>query len=92
MDRIEVTCVTQNVSYQEYERIENIGGLNPNGTRWKVSQQRAIIGIEQKKWHFYINKNNSIIDIIIASNNGRKYLKTKEDDSVNSLWDLPDCP
>ena len=92
MDKIEIKCIHKSNRFNPHERILNIGGLNPNGTRWKVSQERAIQGIEQGKWHFYVRSGSNIVDVIIAIHNGNKYIKTTNDGiEPNNLLSLPEC-
>lgn len=93
MSRHKVLCVQRSNRSNPDEKIEFIGGLNANGTRWKVSQSRAIEAIESGKWEFYVQVNGNVADVIIATNNGNKYIKTKIDDlETNNLLSLPECP
>ena len=93
MDKHEIKCINKSNRFSPYDRIENIGGLNPNGTRWRITQARAIEGIESGKWSFYVNNNGNFVDVIIALHNGVKYLKTKNDGlEPNNLLSLPECP
>lgn len=93
MSRHRVFCKQLSNLHQYYNKIEFIGGINADGSRWKVSQSRAIEGIESGKWEFYVQFNNELVDVIVASNNGVKYLKTKSDGiEPNNLLNLPSCP
>lgn len=92
MDRHEIKCINKSNRFNPHERIDSIGGLNPNGTRWRISLERAIEGIESGKWSFYVNANGAFINVIISVHNGRKYLKTVNDGlEPNNLLSLPEC-
>ncbi len=90
----EVQCINKSDRQNPHERITAIGGLNANGTRWKLDQPAAIQGIEQGKWAFYVNKNGKTVRVVVAvSAHGNKYLKTEADgEEPNNLLSLPECP
>ena len=90
----EVKCINKSDRYNPHERILSIGGLNNDGTRWKLSQQDAIKGIEEDKWSFYVLQNGNQVNVIVATSAyGHKYLKTVADgEHPNNLLSLPECP
>ena len=91
---IRVMCINKSDRFNPYERILNLGGVNPDGARWKISQQQAIDYIETNKFSFYVVVNSLRTNVIVAkSQYGHKYLKTEADsEGVNNLLSLPECP
>ena len=89
--RHQVSCINKRVHGDPHERIEYIGGVS-DSKRWKLSESEAISGIESGKWAFYVSVGGRTVDVIVASHNGRKYLKTVTDGyAPNNLLSLPEC-
>jgi hypothetical protein len=91
---IQVKCINKSNRYDAHERIKNIGGVNSDGTRWKLTQEAAIEGIETGKYSFYVSVQGKAVRVVVATSRyGHKYIKTEADgESPNNLLSLPECP
>jgi hypothetical protein len=90
--RRQVSCVNKRDHYNAHERIQHIGGIF-NGSRWKEMESVAIIKINARTHEYYVTKNGREVIVIVATHNGRPYLKTADDGyEPNNLLSLPECP
>jgi len=91
--RVRVDCINRTTRTEPHERISHIGGPNDNGTRWKLSEADAIMGIKDQRWSFYVERPaGHVVNVIVASRLGREYLKTTADgETPDNLLALPDC-
>jgi Protein of unknown function (DUF3892) len=90
--RRRISCINKQDHPNPHEKILNIGGIF-DGEGWKYSQARAVAFTERGVYSFYMTIGKSVIDVIVATHNGHKYLKTQPDASGNdNLLSLPECP
>jgi hypothetical protein len=90
MARYRVTCIHKRGSHVDpHERIAYIGSDEGN---WKLSEDEAIRAIENYTSSFYTLVNSREAEVIVATHNGRKYLKTTADGyRPDNLLSLPEC-
>jgi hypothetical protein len=89
----EIKCVNKAHRTNPHERITHIGGVNPNGTNWKLTQEQAIRDIEAGKYRFFVRRGGHEANVVVAvSRYGNKYLKTIADgEQPDNLLSLMEC-
>ena len=71
-----------------------MGGIKQDGSRWKLTQDKAISYIQDGTCVFYVEKSGGHrLDVIAATNVYGNYLKTVADrEQPDKLLSLPTCP
>lgn len=90
---VQISCINKTPRMDPHDRIQSVGGVNSDGTRWKLGQHEAIAGVETGKWQFYVSVQGKSVWVVVATSRwGNKYLKTQDDgEQPNNLLSLPEC-
>jgi hypothetical protein len=88
-----VRCINKTHRTSPHERIQHIGGVNPDGQRWKLREDDAIAGMKAGKWTFFTLVSGRRTEVRIGRHLGREYLTTEPDgEQPDNLLALPECP
>jgi hypothetical protein len=89
---LRIECINKRERQSPHERIKRVGGRNPDGTRWWLTLDEAIEGIEAGRYAFYVQVEGRTVKVRVAEHRGSHYLKTEADDySPDNLLALPEC-
>ena len=91
---VRIRCINKTNRMSAHERIHNIGGVNGDGSRWKMSESKAIQDIKNGTYAFYVEQPaGHRVNVIVATRLGVEYLKTVADgEQPDNLLSLPECP
>ena len=91
--RHQIHCVKRSDRLNHDRRIRSLGGVNPDGAHWAITEQAAIAGIEAGRWEFYVSRAGEELDIVVATSKyGNKYIKAAGDGlHPDILLSLPEC-
>lgn len=89
----QIMCIVKRGSHHNpHERIQAVGGM-VSGVRWQDNEDVAIRNVERDSTSYYVSVNGKSVWVIVATHNGRKYLKTQTDGyEPNNLLALQSCP
>jgi len=91
MLRLQISCVEIDDHDDLHGRIRLIGGRY-SGAKWRLCSADAIKLIEKGKYSFFVFSEGREVDVVVATKNGTKYLKTETDgDYPYSLLALSEC-
>lgn len=85
-----VLFVNRAYSHDPLERVDAIGGVNSDRTRWRFSQTAAIAAIEAGTDEFFMKTADAAVKLIVVTHRGEKYLKSeREKTHPDELLSLP---
>ena len=89
-----IRCINKIDRENPYERIQRVGGLNPDGRRWSQTQQQTVQDIDTGEWEYFVGEGVHRVKVVTAlSPFGNRYIKTAADgQEPNNLLKLPECP
>jgi len=92
--QVRVECINKYPRNDPHRHITHIGGINPDGKKWQLTEEEAIQGIHAGKWQFFVSDGGHTVNVNIArSPAGREYLRTTADYyKPDNLLALPECP
>ncbi|MCA1530548.1 DUF3892 domain-containing protein [Bradyrhizobium yuanmingense] len=91
--RVRIRCINKTDRRSAHERIKNVGGLNSDGTRWKLSVKKTIRNLESREWEYYVEESGVTVEVIVATDGRHKYIKTTVDRiQPDNLLSLPEFP
>jgi len=85
-----ISFVQKAYSYDPHERIDSVGGINSDKSRWKLTQEAAIAAIESGGSEFFVTAKDHSIKVVVVAYAGKKYLRTEFDEKgPDTLLALP---
>lgn len=88
----QIDCIGKRNGDSPWDRISHVGGVHPDGTRWKLTQECAVHLMEEG-WGFYVAVSGKAAWCEVATScQGYQYIRTAADgDLPNNLLNLPRC-
>jgi len=88
----QIQCINRRPNRVDpHGHISHVGGKAGNG--WRITEEAAIGFIDRNEWSFFTDEGGKRAEVIVATHNGNRYLKTTADGlRPDNLLALPDCP
>ncbi len=89
----QIDCIVKADRYNPFEAIQTVGGPNPGGRRWQLSQQEVIHWIDDLGKSFHVESRHGRVRVVTATSpHGNRYIKTEADGKEpNNLLELTSC-
>jgi Protein of unknown function (DUF3892) len=91
---LQILCSTKDHRLNPYQCVTHIGGVNEDGSPWRLSIAEAVDGIRARQCEFYVvdSTGEKVWVHITVSRDGHEYLKALADGEVPyMLMGLPAC-
>ncbi|HWA09017.1 MAG TPA: hypothetical protein VG838_06065 [Opitutaceae bacterium] len=90
--KLEIFWTQKQLGPMPHTRIVTVGGILPAG-RWEMLESEAVHAVVLRRHSFFVTVNGVKVDIVIARQDDRWYLKGQTDSyTPKTLLDLPDGP
>jgi Protein of unknown function (DUF3892) len=67
---IEIKCINKTDRSDPHERISDVGGVNADGTPWRLTEDAAIAGIKNGTWRSWTQGGGKSVWVTIAESGG----------------------
>ena len=85
-----ISFISRAYSHDPHERIDTIGGINSDRSRWRLSQAAAIDAIEAGTDEFFVGTSSRAVKVVVLTHRGQKFLQTeREETHPDELLSLP---
>jgi hypothetical protein len=89
---IRIDCVARAGRRPPDDRILAVGGVGPDGARWRLTEDEAIAALERGHRFYLERPKGHRVDVILVPGFGRKHIRTEADRrGPGLLLELPDC-
>jgi hypothetical protein len=81
---LQIVSSTKDHRLDPYRTVTHIGGLNPDGSSWRLSVDEAIDGMRSRQGEFYLldSAGEKVWIHVTVARDGHEYLKAIDDPGV----------